>query len=90
MSSFLDRWIYRDNRYTHNMGTMNGNTGSKYTQTSSLASHDMFTPNYTAGNPASSEKTTPNLRNVPWSYYTELNTSRRGSSSSTGSTSSTE
>lgn len=90
MSSFLDRWMYRDNHHVHNTGMKNGNTGSRYTTTSNVGSHGMYAPGYTAGATLAGDKTTPNLRNVPWAYYTETNTSRRGSNTSTSSDSSME
>lgn len=81
MSSFLDRWMYRDSSHSHNMGLKNGNTGSTYTKTGSLPTHEhSVIQTYTDANGEIIEKTTPNLKNVPWSYYAEMKkTSRRGS-----------
>jgi hypothetical protein len=91
MSSFLDRWLYRDTS-SHNMGLKNGNTGSAYTRTSSLGSQPYYPEDdkkspqsYSHMHAPQLEKTTPNLRNVPWSYYAELESQRRGSASSTTS-----
>lgn len=80
MSSFLDRWIYRDNQHSHNTGLKNGNTGSSYTKTTNMSSKEQIDPQY--GLNIQNENTTPNLQNVPWSYYRGINTSRRGSDAS--------
>lgn len=82
MSSFLDRWLYRDNKSAHNVGTRNGNAGSFYSQTGAKQS----TPYYPEGGAAyprrASGGTAPNLQNVPWSYYKNVETHRRGSAGS--------
>lgn len=80
MSSFLDRWLYRDTQ-AHNIGTRNGNTGSAYNRTGSISGRPKYEHYFPAG-VKPNENTTPNLTNVPWAYYTDANTSRRGSNSS--------
>lgn len=100
MSSFLDRWLYRSPT-THNGGNKLQNTGSKYNRDTTLTSSGQYTNYYTpADGNERGEKTTPNLRNVPWAYYRECKTGnaaiiteenlkdkqqRRGSSSSDSS-----
>ncbi|QPG73760.1 hypothetical protein FOA43_001074 [Brettanomyces nanus] len=107
MSSFLDRWLYDRGAKSHS-GTSMLNTNS-YNSASSKATQEKVN-NYQA---AASPGTSPNLMNIPYSYYKQqqllpepkLNSNtkfdeinadkpmlaeRRGSTSSTSSTSSEE
>lgn len=74
MSSFLDRWLYRS-QTTHNGGNKLQNTGSKYNRDTTLTSSGQYTNYYTPVN-ENPEKTTPNLRNVPWAYYRDNKTGK--------------
>lgn len=85
MSSFIDRWLYSRRNSLHNESTRNANTGAQYTRTRTLSTTPHGAPTtYLAGQTSGEVKTTPNLRNVPWSYYNkeELERTRRGSASS--------
>lgn len=70
------------------MGLKNGNTGSSYTKTVEMSASEKKDPKYMSSNPADyskSYRTTPNLQNVPWSYYSDVKNSRRGSEVSSSS-----
>lgn len=86
MSSFLDRWLYRDNS-VHNMGMKNSNTGTSYTKTG-VMSTGKYNPKYATHMATPQDKTTPNLQNVPWAYYSDVEKTRRSSTTSTSSSTS--
>ncbi|GMM31185.1 hypothetical protein DAMA08_039300 [Martiniozyma asiatica (nom. inval.)] len=73
MSSFLDRWLSSSST-THNSGLKNINTGSNYAKPAYRSSHGQNNEYYAVHNTSG---TTPNLKNVPWSYY--LNKKQSGS-----------
>jgi hypothetical protein len=75
------------------MGTKNGNTGTVYTKTTSIGGSTIYPAEYALEHEPQKhgdEITTPNLRNVPWAYYTGVEQIRRGSTSSTSSTESSK
>lgn len=79
MSSFIDRWLY-DRGNNSNSGTNMLNTGSYNSAAESVTPQEKF-KNYV---PKKLSGTTPNLTNIPYSYYAE-NRERRMSDSSVSS-----
>lgn len=78
--SFVDRWLY-SSKTGHNAGTRMLNTGDNKTTLQSV--HGQFPESEWATQKKTG--TSPNLNNVPWRYYKDVENSRRGSCSSTSS-----
>ncbi|GMM46567.1 hypothetical protein DAPK24_031420 [Pichia kluyveri] len=86
MSSFLDRWLARDRKKTHNNALYGANTGSSYSKPMYSSSHGPYEKEYSSSYDPLKERTTPNLTNTPWRYYRRDSAGSAISTDSNGST----